>query len=539
MLRKYLMVLVILGASACSLSQTVTPTAEPEAAVVPTIASGEATAEPLIIPSDAPEATAEPAVSNPPAAQLPAANNPAVASNAKPVLVSNCTPRTDWQLYTVVAGDTLAQIGRRSGATVAALTSANCLADANRISVGQQLRVPQVPGPVAPAPQSPSLTVTGQVIITPATFRAETNTYIVQPGGSVILTWQGAPQIGVDVIDFVILPLSPSAQAQGMQTLIGSDSTPADGATITYAVPSGGTLGYPAALAKKNGVVVSRSNSLFAIVSSDLVQACKIQVKEVAVNLYSGPANTFSIVSTIAGADVFSVNGRADNDWLRLDYPGASAAWIDSNFVTRSGDCASVPIVSVTQPSVCLAQASTQAAVFQGIGWPQTYATLNVGEQYTVIGKNQDIWYKITYPPSGTKEAWVIKAQITLTGDCGVVPETSSVRPPSPPFLVFGTYVVTVSPNMGAADGWLKVQTGSTVKLTLSNIIAAPVRVEYMMSPTGTGMTPTLIGSTTEFGVWSVDWVVPSSAISAHIFAQVYMDDGNSFATETLNVYAE
>ncbi len=68
---------------------------------------------------------------------------------------AQCQPRTDWGTYVVVRGDTLSRIARRFGATVASLTSGNCLANANRIYVGQRLRVPRngggdpvpVPGP--------------------------------------------------------------------------------------------------------------------------------------------------------------------------------------------------------------------------------------------------------------------------------------------------------------------------------------------------------------------------------------------------------
>lgn len=57
----------------------------------------------------------------------------------------NCTVRTDWPVYTVVAGDTLAVIAQRVNSTVNDLTAANCLANANTIQVGQQLRVPRLP----------------------------------------------------------------------------------------------------------------------------------------------------------------------------------------------------------------------------------------------------------------------------------------------------------------------------------------------------------------------------------------------------------
>lgn len=69
-----------------------------------------------------------------------------------PVPVANCSPRADWPIYVVVAGDTLAGIAQRTGSTVGDLTAANCLANANTIFVGQQIRVPRLPVPPTPTP---------------------------------------------------------------------------------------------------------------------------------------------------------------------------------------------------------------------------------------------------------------------------------------------------------------------------------------------------------------------------------------------------
>ncbi len=62
-----------------------------------------------------------------------------------------CTPRNDWPVYTVEAGDTLYSIADRSDTTVDTLQAANCLADPNTIGVGQSLRVPKQPEPREPA----------------------------------------------------------------------------------------------------------------------------------------------------------------------------------------------------------------------------------------------------------------------------------------------------------------------------------------------------------------------------------------------------
>src|SRR5262245_20195769 len=61
------------------------------------------------------------------------------------VPVPSCTPRNEWLTITVAPGDTLGSIASRTGSTIDELVSANCLANPNAISVGQQLHVPMVP----------------------------------------------------------------------------------------------------------------------------------------------------------------------------------------------------------------------------------------------------------------------------------------------------------------------------------------------------------------------------------------------------------
>ncbi len=75
---------------------------------------------------------------------------PSVAANVTPSPTAEaCTPRSDWAFtYTVVPGDTVASLARRTGTTVDMLATGNCLANANLIYVGQVLRVPVSPQPL-------------------------------------------------------------------------------------------------------------------------------------------------------------------------------------------------------------------------------------------------------------------------------------------------------------------------------------------------------------------------------------------------------
>jgi LysM repeat protein len=68
------------------------------------------------------------------------------------VPLPSCQRRTNWPTYSVVAGDTLGKIANRTASDVATLVAANCLANADQISVGQTLYVPQAPTPPTQTP---------------------------------------------------------------------------------------------------------------------------------------------------------------------------------------------------------------------------------------------------------------------------------------------------------------------------------------------------------------------------------------------------
>ncbi|MBZ0304409.1 MAG: LysM peptidoglycan-binding domain-containing protein [Anaerolineae bacterium] len=144
---RYLILILLLAvlATGCTLT-TSAPTPVPPPQPLDNLADG--VNDPVLLPTEEPladtgsSALPEPA-SNPAssgAASQPVANPPA------------CVPRTDWAYtYVVPAGDTLSAIAQRAGLTTAALAAANCLPDANVISVGQALRVPRaVTAPLPP-----------------------------------------------------------------------------------------------------------------------------------------------------------------------------------------------------------------------------------------------------------------------------------------------------------------------------------------------------------------------------------------------------
>lgn len=219
MYRLFLIVLCLVLA-ACSLSSGETDdTAE---ATLPAdddvLVIGERTEEPEIRPTNTPQPTSTPIASD----DDDDSNSGSGNSNGGTVIT--CTIRTDWQIYTVVRGDTLSSLARRTNSTVNALANANCLNDPGAISVGQQLRVPRQPisenqqaGYVTP---SEYISVNGGIY----TFRA---------GQSVTLRWEGASFSGLSQAEFLFYPTGSN---NGVT--LGVDTYLADGASTGYYVPT-------------------------------------------------------------------------------------------------------------------------------------------------------------------------------------------------------------------------------------------------------------------------------------------------------------
>jgi LysM repeat protein len=162
-----------------------------------------------------------------------------------------CTPRSNWQLYTVAAGDTLGSIARRTGTTISELTTANCLRDPNSINTGQQLRVP-----VAPQPNTPVPSPTGSLDISPIVANVS-GSFELQSGVTVTIRWWGAPTSsgGASFVDFYL------TNPDGYTQLMNRDNNLNDGAAFNWIVPPA-LNGQVSALAyRTNGSVVSQTSN--------------------------------------------------------------------------------------------------------------------------------------------------------------------------------------------------------------------------------------------------------------------------------------
>ncbi len=98
-------------------------------------------------------------------------------------------------------------------------------------------------------------------------------------------------------------------------------------------------------------------------------------------------------------------------------------------------------------------------------------------------------------------------------------------------------YQLVISPTLGVqAGGWITLQPG--VQITLQweqNTSETPDHVDFDFSPTGTGVTPTVIGTANATQGWAMQWVVPSGLL-AHLSAVATMTDGTIRTTPLYSV---
>ncbi len=162
-----------------------------------------------------------------------------LSSAQVPATPINCTPRRDWEIYFVQAGDTVSDLAARTGLTVDQVAQANCLIDPALIYVGQMLFLPFVPPTPTPIP-SPSPTVT-----------ADPNRPVFTQALVAEQHWRDAAGWAVTYHDTVRLEAGEVLNAlavdffaslpSGETRYIGRDSDPWDGAMVNYTFPQPGT----------------------------------------------------------------------------------------------------------------------------------------------------------------------------------------------------------------------------------------------------------------------------------------------------------
>lgn len=192
------------------------------AAVACNLGAPDPTPRPITIPSATPTVIAMIVTSTP---QPSATSAPTNTNVPAPV----CTPRTTWIAYRVQPGDSLSILASRTGTTTATLVNANCLANANQISVGQLLYLPRIPDtPVPTITRLPVVSMADYIGI-PMSQGQSVTERTVQPNTQVLLT--------VEVKNAANVSFYAIESGHGT-THLGTSANPTSMAQLVWQVPN-------------------------------------------------------------------------------------------------------------------------------------------------------------------------------------------------------------------------------------------------------------------------------------------------------------
>jgi N-acetylmuramoyl-L-alanine amidase len=161
-------------------------------------------------------------------------------------------PASSGRTHTVHVGENLTWIARRYGVTIAAIVSANGIADPSRIFAGQRLTIPgSAPAATAPPPRAPAAP-------TPAAAAPPTRTHTVQPGEN--LTWI-ARRHGVTIAAIV--------SANG----IADPSRIFAGQRLTIPTAPGSTAASPGRMPASMAALVARRSDVREVITEEAQRA--------------------------------------------------------------------------------------------------------------------------------------------------------------------------------------------------------------------------------------------------------------------------
>lgn len=484
-----------------------------------------------------------------------------------------CFPRNDWPLYTVLGGDTLASIARRVGSTSRDLTAANCLRNPDLISPGQTLRVPRLPQQPQPQPQQPG--AVGYVTVNPYLSYSSSG-YTVDPGLVLALTWPEARR-DASRVEFY-------QSRGGVVTLAGTDSTPGDGAVITWSSPvnaetfvyalayfSGGTQQTtlaPVRVTSTNTNPVDPGAVYVApYLRLDGTRYIVASGVELTINWPNAPTTQSSRVEfwmTYAGAGNSEMIGSDTNmnDGASIRFTPQTngviyaVAWRSngSTLTSRSaevgiesrarvqGDVVPSPYVGTTGGAYGL---RTGAQVT--LSWPQVPTGEVSQVEFTLINENGSISSLglDTNLNDGASVMWTvtnfgrgtIHAAAPLPGQNHEFVESRKLAVYSVDIVIVEPAVgrITASPIVRDESGLLVLQNGATVTVTWPE---APTtnevtRVEFYFTPLAAGSPPSVIGTDTSIGDGaSISYVVPAG-VSGYVGARAFLADGRTSETAT------
>jgi LysM repeat protein len=173
----------------------------------------------------------------------------ATTANVAGGVAGTCTPRAGWTAYTVQQGDTAGILATQAGISLEDLVAANCLANADLITVGQVIYLPGNIGTPRPSVGSGATPGSGPTIeriwVEPAVVQ-NNGQYQVRVGSTVTLRAEGVANAAK--VTFVLAPVGTNATP----TTLGIDTNLADGVSVTWRVTDPNLRGNLWAVATSN-----------------------------------------------------------------------------------------------------------------------------------------------------------------------------------------------------------------------------------------------------------------------------------------------
>lgn len=153
------------------------------------------------------------------------------------------------------------------------------------------------------------------------------------------------------------------------------------------------------------------------------------------------------------------------------------------------------------------------------------------------VGQDVDPWdgafvdYAFPQPGSYTFYAVAQNDQAQITSSIFLILYDPGVAPPGgEPNVLF------ITPYVSLEDGWYTLTAGATVTISWPDAPVGAMRVNFIMTPTGTEMTGDVIGSDlAPFNGAAITWSPPAGVL-AHLQAEASMPDGTIRASEYAKV---
>ncbi len=164
------------------------------------------------------------------------------------------------------------------------------------------------------------------------------------------------------------------------------------------------------------------------------------------------------------------------------------------------------------------------------------------GGNAVFIGQDVDPWdgawvdYSFTGAGEFTFQARAVNEHMEIGSNAFTVVFDPAYNPPGE--LQFNR--LQIAPHVSYADGWYRLTPGVTVTISWPHVPIGADRVEFRLTPTGTGTGPgQLIAQDLNPSDGALaTWAVPGG-ISAHVEAIAYMPDNSTQSSTIASVYAE